>query len=101
MIDNALEAAAESDQPYVRLAIIDDEHQYVFILVNATKNNTLAPAILQKENFSTKGKNRGLGLSIVQSIIQTYPDHLSLKTTQNEQEFCQTLFLKKEYEYGH
>lgn len=101
LIDNALEAAAESDQPYVRLAIIDDEHQYVFILVNATKNNTLAPAILQKENFSTKGKNRGLGLSIVQSIIQTYPDHLSLKTTQNEQEFCQTLFLKKEYEYGH
>jgi sensor histidine kinase regulating citrate/malate metabolism len=56
LIDNALEAAAESDQPYVRLAIIDDEHQYVFILVNATKNNTLAPAVLQKETFQRKGR---------------------------------------------
>lgn len=96
LIDNALEAAEESDQPYVRLAIIDDGEQYVFILVNATKNKTIAPSLLQKENFSTKGKNRGLGLSIVASIIQTHSEQLTLKTTQNDQEFCQTLFLKKE-----
>lgn len=95
LIDNALEAAEESEQPYVRLAIIDDAEQYVFILVNATKNQTIAPSILQKENFSTKGKNRGLGLSIVDSIVQTHSDQLTLKTTQNDQEFCQTLFLKK------
>lgn len=96
LIDNALEAAEESEHPYVRLAIIDDDQQYVFILVNATKNKTIAPSLLQKENFSTKGKNRGLGLSIVDSIIQTHSDQLTLKTTQNDQEFCQTLFLKKE-----
>ncbi|MEQ7196107.1 sensor histidine kinase [Enterococcus avium] len=95
LIDNALEAASESKQPSVRLAIIDDNEQYVFILVNTTKNKTLSPSLLQRENFSTKGKNRGLGLSIVDSIIQAHSEQLALKTTQNGQEFCQTLFLKK------
>lgn len=101
LIDNALEAAEESEQPYVRLAIIEDEQQYLFILVNATKNDEISPLLLQKENFSTKGKDRGLGLSIVHSIVQDHSDQLALKTTQNEQEFSQTLFLKKEYLHGH
>lgn len=101
LIDNALEAAEESEQPYVRLAIIEDEQQYLFILVNATKNDEISPLLLQKENFSTKGKDRGLGLSIVHSIVQDHSDQLTLKTTQNEQEFSQTLFLKKEYLHGH
>ncbi|MDT2600641.1 GHKL domain-containing protein [Enterococcus hulanensis] len=100
LIDNALEAAEESEKPFVRLAILEEEHHYLFVLVNATKNRTISPALMQKENFSTKGENRGLGLSIVQSIIQNYSHILTLKTTQNEQEFCQTLILKKERVYG-
>lgn len=99
LIDNALEAAEESSDPCVRLAIIEDEKHYVFILINSIKETArepFSPSLLQKENFSTKGRDRGLGLSIVQSIIQLYPEYLTLKTTQGRQEFCQTLFLKKE-----
>lgn len=95
LIDNAFEAAMESEQPYIRLAIIDDEEQYVFILANKTENKPIAPSLLRKEFFSTKGEHRGLGLSIVHSIIQAYPEQLTLTTTQTDQEFCQTLFLKK------
>lgn len=95
LIDNAMEAAAESEQPYVRLAIFEDRKDYVVILVNSTKQKNVVSFIHQK-NFTTKGEGHGLGLAIVKSIVQNYADTLTLKTSQKEYEFCQTLLFKKE-----
>ncbi|MGG5370356.1 GHKL domain-containing protein [Enterococcus sp. AZ196] len=101
LIDNALEAAEESEAPFVRLAIFEEKESYVLILLNSTKSEMLPASLLKKENFSTKGNNRGLGLSIVQAIIQSHSNQLSLETTQKDQEFCQTLIIKKERIHGH
>lgn len=95
LLDNAMEAAAESEQPYVRLAIFEDRKDYVVILVNSTKQKNVVSFIHQK-NFTTKGEGHGLGLAIVKSIVQNYADTLTLKTSQKEYEFCQTLLFKKE-----
>lgn len=94
LIDNAMEAAAESEQPYVRLAIFEDRKNYVVILVNSTKKNVVSS--IHQKNFTTKGEGHGLGLSIVKSIIQNYSDTLTLKTSQKEELFCQTLLFKKD-----
>ncbi|WP_265455950.1 sensor histidine kinase [Enterococcus sp. HY326] len=37
LVDNALEAALESPVPYVHLALIDNQQDYLFIVVNSTK----------------------------------------------------------------
>lgn len=95
LIDNALEAASESETPYIRLAIFEEREEYVFILVNATNRKNVV-AFVQQKNFTTKGEGRGLGLAIVQSIAQNYADTLTIKTSQKEYEFCQTLLFKKE-----
>ncbi len=94
LMDNALEAAEESPQPYVRLAVIDDEACSTFILVNSTKHKDLR-RLLDQEDFSTKGENRGLGLSIVRTILQKHSNKVSLKTTQHENEIRQTLIFRK------
>lgn len=95
LIDNALEAALESNEPYVRLAIFEDREEYVFILVNSTNQKNVV-SFVQQKNYTTKGEGHGLGLAIVKSIVQNYADSLTIKTSQKEYEFCQTLLFKKE-----
>lgn len=95
LIDNALEAAESCEEPYVRLAIIEDDLQYLFILVNSKNTKNVSPVLLQQDNFSTKGEHRGLGLSIVHSLIQNYSKKITLRTTQTEKEFSQSLIIKK------
>lgn len=94
LMDNALEAAAESADPYVRLAVIEDETTIVLVLINSTKFKDIH-LMLEQDNFSTKGDNRGLGLSIVRSIIQKHSNWVTMKTTQQENEVRQTLIFKK------
>ena len=46
-----------------------------------------------KKGFSTKGENRGLGLSNVQNIISHYPN-VSLRTISHDHSFRQELEIK-------
>lgn len=101
LIDNALEAAENSETPFIRLAIFEDERSYVLILLNSKKSQSIPTSLLQEENFSTKGNNRGLGLSIVQKIVQSHGSKLKLETSQKNKTFCQTLIMKKEQINGH
>lgn len=100
LLDNALEAAAESVEPYVHFALISDKQTQIILIINSTGNRNLT-SLTQQKNFSTKGNKRGLGLSIVKELLSHHKKGVSLKTTQVEGEVHQTLIFSKETNYGH
>lgn len=67
-IDNAIEAASISNDKMLMIEILKDEDNIVFIISN-TFNGELDISKFDKEGYSSKGKNRGYGLSLVKEII--------------------------------
>lgn len=71
LIDNAMDAAKEAAKPRIRLAIEENIRSYLFTIEN---NGAAIPEELRDSIFeagvSTKGENRGMGLSIVQSTLE-------------------------------
>ncbi len=76
LVDNAMEAALEASyqlQPWVEIVLLAQEKD-VFLRVSNPYVNTLAPADMWQEGWSTKGRGRGLGLSSYQRILENYPN---------------------------
>lgn len=76
LVDNAMEAALEASyqlQPWVEIVLLAQEKD-VFLRVSNPYVNTLAPADMWQEGWSTKGRGRGLGLSSYQHILENYPN---------------------------
>lgn len=71
LIDNAMDAAKEAPAPRIRLAIAENIRSYLFTVEN---NGAEIPDELRESIFeagvSTKGENRGMGLSIVKSTLE-------------------------------
>ena len=74
LLDNAIEAAAECEQPEIRIAFIQNDNAVVFIVENSTLAVNIPIAQLHQKAFSTKGRQRGLGLSNVWAILEQYPN---------------------------
>lgn len=96
LLDNAIEAAMECEYPKVRVCIVN-KNDYVVL---AVQNNFFGakPLIhkIFKEGFSTKGKDRGLGLYTVKDIIDKKYDNVSLNTTIEDNMFIEELWVKYE-----
>ena len=71
-LDNAIEAALECDTKRIELNLIQNPHSMVFTLRNTFQNTGVSLAQMRKRGFSTKGDERGLGLSNVQKILSSY-----------------------------
>ena len=93
LADNAMEAAVETSHPVVSFAFLEQEGRQIFIVENTIKEFSIYSDTIFKKGFSTKGENRGLGLSNVQNIISHYPN-VSLRTTSHDHSFRQELELK-------
>ena len=93
LADNAIEAAVETSHPVVSFAFLEQEGRQIFIVENTIKEFSIHSDTIFKKGFSTKGENRGLGLSNVQNIISHYPN-VSLRTTSHDHSFRQELELK-------
>ncbi|WP_213470981.1 quorum-sensing sensor histidine kinase AgrC [Staphylococcus caprae] len=68
IIDNAIEASEALEDPLIRIAFIDNEESVTFIVMNKCSDNTPKIHELFEEGFSTKGDNRGLGLSTLKEL---------------------------------
>ncbi|MFD3156906.1 sensor histidine kinase [Haloimpatiens sp. FM7330] len=94
LMDNAIEAAQECEYPKICVAVVN-KNDYVVIAVH---NNFFGekPQIhkIYKEGFSTKGKDRGIGLYNVKNIIDTNYDNVFLNTSIEENMFIQELWIK-------
>lgn len=93
-LDNAIEAALETDAPSINFALIHLEAEYIFIISNSFLEKGIPYAALAKPNVSTKGTNRGLGLYNAHEIITKY-NSVFLDTEIQDEQFVQRLRITK------
>lgn len=68
ILDNAIEASLESQEPMISLHFFKDENDINIILANTFKSINLDQ--LEQKGYSSKGKNRGFGLYLVKEILK-------------------------------
>lgn len=71
LADNAIEAALDTEQPWVEILLLAQEKQLSLQIYNPY-TNTVDPAKMWDDGWSTKGAGRGLGLSSYQRIVKNY-----------------------------
>ena len=70
LLDNAIESARASNDKYISLEMKKEDNKILIIIENSTDKKVDTSKIMGT-GFSTKGKNRGYGLSIVNDIIKS------------------------------
>ena len=86
LIDNAIDEVsgiAKDKRREITITFIKSETGVVIIVSNPTRDENFDITSLQKEGFSTKGNNHGLGLRNVRSIIKKYNNVLMSTTHKN------------------
>lgn len=83
IIDNAIEASEELEDALIRIAFINVETSVMFIVMNKCKENMPKIHELFQDSFSTKGDNRGLGLTTLKDITDTTENVLLDTTIEN------------------
>lgn len=71
LIDNAMEAALNTECPWVEIVVLAQERQ-VFLRVSNSYTNVIEPGKMWDNGWSTKGAGRGLGLPGYQRILENY-----------------------------
>ena len=69
ILDNAIEAAAVSKEKKIFVEIYNSNNEYIINVDNSTNGKVDIDKIKNK-NYSTKGKNRGLGLYILDKVLK-------------------------------
>ncbi|MEG0674631.1 MAG: GHKL domain-containing protein [Vagococcus sp.] len=95
IIDNAIEETLLLDDGEIQIAIFSDK-EYVYLIVKNNVRPTIEPLhVLKKEGFSTKGDNRGIGLSNLQELTENN-SNIMLETQINKGFFIQKMMIKTE-----
>lgn len=89
LIDNAMEAALDTEQPWVEIIMLSQDEQVLFRVSNPY-TNTIDPGKMWNDGWSTKGTGRGLGLSGYQRILENYPN-TSIHTSWENNIFIQEI----------
>ena len=91
-LDNAMEAAIETDKKEVNFCMFYKEMDLHLIFQNTALPPTYAISELRSHNISTKGENRGIGLFNVDTILINY-ENTVWNTAYEEPYFTQELIL--------
>nr|WP_313959414.1 ATP-binding protein [Staphylococcus pettenkoferi] len=84
ILDNAIEASEQlEDEPLIRVGFIQESESVTFIVMNKCQADMPRVHTLFEENFSTKGDNRGLGLSTLKEIAEDNENVLLDTTIEN------------------
>lgn len=90
IMDNAIEASLSVEEPMIQIAFIQTDVSVLIIIMNKAPDNLPKLHTLFKEGYSTKGDNRGIGLSTLKEITDS-TDNVLLDTTIDNQYFIQKL----------
>ncbi|MBM7610037.1 two-component system sensor histidine kinase AgrC [Lysinibacillus composti] len=96
-LDNAIEANMQNHtDKEIDIAIFKSRSNSIMIIIENTIEDDHSVKIdkIFNDGFSTKGENRGKGLSTVRSIINTYPN-VVLRTNVNNGVFSQIIEMAK------
>ena len=75
LLDNAYDAAIESEEKIISLIMLKNENQFSITLCNSFDGDVDMSKVWRK-GYSSRGKNRGQGLSIVKKLIEQHPNIL-------------------------
>ena len=89
----AIEAIENSEFKKFQLAILKNKGEVVIIIKNSFEGERLSIQRIYQKGFSTKGSNRGLGLTNVKEIIDRNPN-VNLETLIENNEFTQVVKIK-------
>ena len=97
LLNNAVEGAAESYLKQMEVAVIRMDLETVIVIQNSCKITMSPSEDLFELGFSTKGRNRGIGLNNVKEILDKY-DNIILETEMEDNTFRQIIRFKREFE---
>ncbi|WP_294343306.1 GHKL domain-containing protein [uncultured Clostridium sp.] len=92
ILDNAVEASIESEKKILNIAFINKNKSLIVVVENTFPLNIPPIYKMFKYGFSTKGDNRGIGLSNLREITNKY-QKVSLETVIKEDKFVQNLII--------
>ena len=90
ILDNAIEASLEIDNPLIQIGFMKEENSVIIIIMNKCAKDIPKVHELFQEGFSTKGNNRGLGLSTLKEISES-KENVLLDTIIENDYFVQKL----------
>ena len=90
LLDNSVEALEELEEGKLLVGIFNLKSDLVIVIKNTVRKNVEPLHLLRKSGFSTKGDNRGLGLSTVDELLVLEPNIL-LETSIKEDYFIQKI----------
>lgn len=94
LIDNAMEEAKLTVNPRISIAFFVNQGDIIFAISNSTLLTSMNISQLKKPGYTTKGRNRGVGLSNVDEILKQY-DFCYLETELADGVFLQTLTMEE------
>ena len=97
LLNNAVEGAAESYLKQMEVAVIKMDLETVIVIQNSCKITMTPSEDLFELGFSTKGRNRGIGLNNVKEILDQY-ENIILETEMEDSKFRQIIRFKREFE---
>ena len=97
LLNNAVEGAAESYSKQMEVAVIKMDLETVIVIQNSCKYTMMPSEDLFELGFSTKGRNRGIGLNNVKEILDQY-ENIILETEMEDSKFRQIIRFKREFE---
>ena len=97
LLNNAVEGAAESYLKQMEVAVIKMDLETVIVIQNSCKITMIPSEDLFELGFSTKGRNRGIGLKNVKEILDQY-ENIILETEMEDSTFRQIIRFKREFE---
>lgn len=71
IVDNAIEASENLEEPLINIAFIDNDESVTFIVMNKCSDDIPKIHELFEQGFSTKGDNRGIGLSTLKELTDS------------------------------
>jgi len=73
LTDNAVEASLDTEQPWVEIVLLAQDGR-VILRVSNPYTNIIEPGKIWNDGWSTKGPDRGVGLSSYQRILESHPN---------------------------
>ncbi|WP_165005971.1 MULTISPECIES: GHKL domain-containing protein [unclassified Enterococcus] len=85
ILDNAIEESQMVEDPKIMFTVLSVNDAYLFIIANKCREALPKLHVLRERGFSTKGKNRGLGLANLDELVRlTNNVYLETKIEQNQ-----------------
>ncbi|MGB4626477.1 MAG: GHKL domain-containing protein, partial [Erysipelotrichaceae bacterium] len=95
ILDNAIEAAEQSEEKQLKIALFVDNMQLITVVINSkVEDDDVAIDKMFNSDFSTKGTERGTGLYNVKKILEKYRI-ATIDTELGKKELKQTLIIRE------